>query len=297
MRIGIDARPLQLDAYKDRGIGTHLRGWIEAAQTLPTTSSFTLLFDPKLLAPRINLTSPHWSTQPFALPFAPVFRPFTELHFNQADEFQFDSALESMLLDYDFDVFHATYTFMWEAYVPRRLYHTRWVVTVYDLIPLVFQDEYLSPLGERGRQSFSQRLGASVYAQRTQTISYATRQDLVKFAGTPADTIDVVYGGIDPAFRPLPVGEVEKYIRSLGITQPYVFSVVGFHHTKNVRRQLQAFSLLPPELASQFQLVVLYPGQASFTRTICEWLTEFKIADRTILLDRNLSQNQTGRVV
>ncbi len=61
MRIGIDARPMQLDAYRQRGIGGYLRHWIEAAQDLPTEFEFALLVDPALPPPQVKLTAPNWS--------------------------------------------------------------------------------------------------------------------------------------------------------------------------------------------------------------------------------------------
>ena len=288
MRIGIDVRPLQLEAYKERGIGTHLRGWIKAAQSLPPSADFFLLFDPSLPRPDIALSSSHWQLQPFTLPLADSD---TYDQTDPGNEFLFDSAIEAFLLDHQFDLFHATYTLMREAFASRRIYHTRWVVTFYDLIPLLFRDEYLQPLRERDRRSFAQRLGAAVYAQRVQTLSRTSQMDLANVTGLSPEKIDVVHAGVDECFAPLPAEEIEGRISGLGIQHPYIFGVSGSHHTKNLRRLLEAYSLLPDALRRHFQLVILCPLSSEERRAIQRYLAELGIQERVLLL-HGVSQPQ-----
>ena len=138
MRIGIDVRTLQLETRRKRPVGTHLRGWIEAAQSLNSPFSFSLLFDPALPTPQVGLSSPQWQLQPLILPFSLPGRTPKALHGNQNDEFLFDSTLESFLLEHGVDVFHTTDTFTGELFSGRRLYHTRWVVALHNLGPLLF---------------------------------------------------------------------------------------------------------------------------------------------------------------
>ncbi|MBN1875285.1 MAG: glycosyltransferase family 4 protein, partial [Anaerolineae bacterium] len=283
MRIGIDARPLQLEAYRNRGIGIHLRGWIQAAQNLGAEHAFVLLFDPALANPSLTLSSPSWQLQPLSLPFSPPHTSSLELHLDSEAEFVFDSALEAFLLENKFDLFHATYTFMWEAFVPRRLYNIRWVATFYDLIPLIFKNDYLDPLGECGRRSFAQRLGAGVYAQRIQTISQASKADLVRHH-LAADKIDVIYGGVESSFAPLDSSQTQALLTALNIREPYIFSVSGFHHTKNLRRLCEAYALLPADLRAAYRLVVRCPLGPANLVTVQGWLQELGIAERVSLL-------------
>ncbi len=283
MRIGIDGRPLQLEAYRHRGIGIHLRSWIQAAQNLDTEHTFAVLYDAKLPRPSLALSSPRWQLQPLSLTFSPLSFPSLDLHRDPEAEFVFDSALEAFLIENQFDLFHATYTLIWEVLAPRRLYHTRWVVTFYDLIPLIFPKEYLDPLGERGRHSFAQRLGAGVYAQRIQTISQASKTDLVRYH-LPADKIDVIYGGVDPSFAPLEPAQVQASLAVLHIREPYIFSVSGFHHTKNLRRLCKAYALLPASLRAAFRLIVRCPLSPADAATVQQWLTELGIQERVSLL-------------
>ncbi|MGC9397904.1 MAG: glycosyltransferase [Anaerolineae bacterium] len=290
MHIAIDARPLQLDAYKERGIGVHLRSWIEAAQHLDVKEQFSLLIDPTLPRPRLQLTSARWRFQPLDLPFGPLSNS-AALQIDKDEEFLFDSALESYLLQHQVDVFHETYPFMWETFVARRLYNVKWAVMIYDLIPLRFKDHYLTNLGGRGRESYAQRLGGVVYAQRVQTLSAASMKDIVEFTGISPAKLDVVYGGVDESFDLLPDERIKSDISNLGVTPPYIFSVSGLHHAKNLRRLLEAYSGLPVTLRRTYQLVIRCPLDSNKKPIVDKWLREFRIENRVVFL-RELSKEQ-----
>lgn len=291
MRIAIDVRPLQLDAYKERGIGSYLRGWIQAAQKLETSFHFTLLHEPALPPPLVRLESDKWQFQSLDLPFSPPPTAPSTLHFNPDQELQFDSALESFLLDSAFDFFHLTYSFMWEAFVGRRLYKTSWGTTFYDLIPLLFPQEYLAPLGMPARASFAERLGGAAYARRLHAISQATKNDLATVGSLSPDKIDVIYGGINPAFKPVSSETAGSVISALRIREPYALSVSGFHHTKNLYRLLEAFSLVRDELNELNQLVVVCPLTPPAREIVQGWMQKLGIADRVILL-QGLNEHQ-----
>ncbi|CAG0956681.1 D-inositol 3-phosphate glycosyltransferase [Anaerolineae bacterium] len=284
MRVGIDIRPLQLDAYKTRGIGTHLRSWIESAQTVARAGTFHLLFDPALPVPSIQLTSDHWMLCPFELPFAPLGDQVEGLRIQPDAEFVFDSAMESYLVAQEFDLFHATYPLMLEAFVARRLRRTRWIATIYDLIPIVFRDEYLNSLGEAARQSFAERLSASVYAHRVQTLSASSQSDLERFTGIPADKIDVIRGGVDSRFAPMRAEQFNQALAKLNLPRPYVLAVSGFHHAKNLRRVVEAYGLLPDTLRKEYGLVVVCPLAPQAKETIRSWCDNLGIERRVVLL-------------
>jgi glycosyltransferase involved in cell wall biosynthesis len=292
MYIGIDGRPLQLDANGAQGAGVHLRGWIEAAQALDTHFSFSLLFDPALPMPSVKLSSTQWQLQPLSLPFSPPDKFSQALRIDQNNEFVFDSALESFLIERGFDLFYTIGTWTWDAFAGRRIYHTRWVVGFHDLTPLAFGGEYTAHWGERGFQSLAQRIGAVVYAQRVQTISRAAQTDLVNATGLSLDKIDLVYTGVDSAFSPLEMADgVWKSISDLGISGPYILGVSGSLLTGNLRRLLEAYRLLPDALGRQFSLVVSC-GLSNQDRNLVQgWLTDLGIQDRAILLN-TVSQRQ-----
>lgn len=291
MHVAIDARPLQLDAYRERGIGGHLRGWIGAAQALKTDFAFSLLFDPALPMPSLGLESEQWRLLPLALPFFRYDSNPAILHVDKDEELIFDSALEAFLLEQRIDLLHTTYPFMWEAFVCRRLHSVKSVVTIYDLIPLVFREEYLDLLGDQARASFAQRLGATVYARQILTISQSSKQDLIKFAQIDPQKIDVVYSGIDARFAPMPKSRAQQVVSALGIDPPYILSVSGFHHTKNLRRLLEAYSLLPNSLRKIYRLVVVCPLSYSAQETVQKWLDHFGVQGRVIFL-QDVSQEQ-----
>ncbi len=290
MRIAIDARPLQLESYKYRGIGSYLRGWIEAAQSLSGADVFSLLFDPSLPPPAIQLSSERWKLQPFVA--TSVTRPFdpSALHADADEEFRFDSAVEVFLLEHEYDLYHATFSLMWETFIARRIYRTPWVVTFYDLIPLIYRNEYLDRQGEKARFSFAQRMGAAVHACRVQTISHASRDDLVQFAAMDSARIDVIYGGVHECFATLQSHVIAKTLANYRLSTPYIFSVSGFHHTKNLRRLLESYSLLANTIRQNYRLVILCPLASHEYDIVQSWLAALGIQDRVTFL-QGVSKN------
>ena len=291
MRVGIDLRPLQLDAYRARGIGTHLRSWIEAAQTLPTTNAFDLLCDPALPAPALRLGSAQWTLRPFELPFTPPVESAEGLRIQPNAEMIFDSALESFLVSREYDLFHETYPLMLEAFAARRLHQTRWVTTIYDLIPLVFRDEYLDSQSQAVRTSFAERLGAAVSAQRVQTLSVSSQRDLERYAGIPTIKIDVIRGGVDSHFAPMPAEHVNRALAGLNLPSPYILAVSGWHYAKNLRRVIEAYALMPNALKKNYGLVVVCPLSPQAKETVQRWCQNLGIESRVGLF-QDLSQTQ-----
>jgi glycosyltransferase involved in cell wall biosynthesis len=74
-------------------------------------------------------------------------------------------------------------------------------------------------------------------ADRFIAVSRYTADDLVRRAGVPASKIEVVYHGLDPAFRRL-----NQQAGPAATDSPYVLAVGGVSPRKNTRRLIRAFS-------------------------------------------------------
>ena len=197
--------------------------------------------------------------------------PATTPHTAPDLEFQFDSALEAFLLQHRVDLFHQIYPFAWEFYAPCRLRKVRSVATILDVIPLLYKQEYLDPMGQALKESFADRLGVAVYAQRVQTISAASARDIARFTGIPEAHLDIVYPGVSRDFQPLDRQQVAEELRQLKLTRPFIFSLLGFHHSKNLRRTISAFARLPQAVRDSHQLVILSrlsPGSKTDCRIV-----------------------------
>jgi glycosyltransferase involved in cell wall biosynthesis len=88
-------------------------------------------------------------------------------------------------------------------------------------------------------------------ARRVVADSEATKQDLIKLDGIPADKIDVIYPGVDPALQPVTDEDVlTAVLRKYAITPPYLLFLSTLQPRKNLVRLIQAYtaSNLPHQL-------------------------------------------------
>ncbi len=288
MRIAVDVRPLQFDAYRTRGAGRFLSSILPVFQPLNPSLQMLLVYAPERPAPDIPGGTPGWEFLPLDLPFSVQELPDTTPHTDPDLEFQFDSAMEAFLLHHQVNLFHNVYPFAWEFYVPRRLHKIRSIATILDVIPLVYKQEYLDPMGQRLKESFADRLGSAVYAQRVQTISAASARDIARFAKIPEGNLDIIYPGVGHDFRPLDRPQITEELRQLHLTGPFIFSLLGFHHSKNLRHTIMAFARLPRPLRDLYQFVILSPLSPDQAQIVESWIASEGLTGSVRLL-RNVS--------
>jgi len=133
------------------------------------------------------------------------------------------------------DVYHATH-YVLPAYLPCPA-----VVTIHDIIHLLypqFLSSQLALLYARVMIARSLRLG-----RRIITVSATTRDDIQDFFGVDAQTLRVVYNGVDETFRrALEPEELEAKLHGFRIRRPYLLFVGNPKPHKNVDNLLRAFA-------------------------------------------------------
>ncbi len=116
------------------------------------------------------------------------------------------------------------------------------VVTVHDLsyrhYPEAFRAANRGYLTLFGQHSVRR-------ARRVIAVSQSTKDDLVKHYGLPAAKVDVVYHGVDQAFRPLPPADVAAFRARQGLPQRFLLFVGTLEPRKNVVRLVEAYARLP----------------------------------------------------
>lgn len=108
---------------------------------------------------------------------------------------------------------------------------TKRVVTVHDVIPLVFPDQFRP--GLRGKVKFQIQKTALKKTDAIITDSQNSKKDIIHYLGMPEDKIHVVYLGVDKQFHPL---NIEK--------QSFVLYVGDVNANKNLPALLEAFGSL-----------------------------------------------------
>jgi len=150
---------------------------------------------------------------------------------------------------------------VWADYRPpiRPLDGPPVAAVIYDLIPCLFQEVYLSR-AEAARQYYRQLQTVRGY-DRLLAISEATRADCLRVMGLDGRRVVTVApaaddrGFVPDATEPLPA-ESRAVLGRLGVARPFVFCVGSMDRRKNMRGVIDAFALLPEPLRTSHQLAL-----------------------------------------
>jgi glycosyltransferase involved in cell wall biosynthesis len=145
------------------------------------------------------------------------------------------------------------------------------VVTVYDLIPLIFSGHYLSQT--RGRVEYRARAELIRHADGVLAISRSTADDVIGRLGVPRERVHVIHAGATGAFASM-YGSAEQAERYLGVhlrdvRAGFMFYVGGVEFRKNLERMIEAYSLMGAAVRAAHQLVIacsMLPDQMASLR-------------------------------
>jgi glycosyltransferase involved in cell wall biosynthesis len=113
------------------------------------------------------------------------------------------------------------------------------VVTIHDLSFIRFPKLFRP--ASRFYLAVLTRLSAR-RARRLIAVSAHTARESTRLLNVPPERIDVVYHGVDPAFRPLPVDEVSSFRECRGLPERFVLFVGTLEPRKNLVRLVEAFA-------------------------------------------------------
>lgn len=132
----------------------------------------------------------------------------------------------------------------------------------YDFIPLLYPEQYLdhSPGYTQYYKSKVKELGR---ADLLLTISESSRQEAVELLDVDATHVANISAACDPCFKPHEVRPEDHgaMLAKWGIMRRFILYTGGADERKNLRRLIEAFSRLPPDLRQHHQL--LFAGKLS----------------------------------
>ena len=256
MKIVIDARWIFPELS---GIGLYTQELIRALAQLDQQNEYVLLFQQPEIQRRVTAYA--------GLETASNFR--TELVSFGIFSLVNQIRLPNLIRRWGVDVFHSpNYMIPFRAF-PRRGRQTHCVVTIHDLIPLLFPEwtprakkTKLLPVFRRLIQAVGARADAIL------TVSEASRRDILRVFSIPehsAQKVVVVPNGVALEYRPSTAPKTpcdKKTILYVGRFDPY----------KNVVGLLTAFELLRREMPGAVRLVIAgspdarYPEALDFAR-------------------------------
>jgi len=224
MRVVFDARHLQT-VSRTRGIGRYSRNLLAAfARRTPADVAWTLL--------RLRTFAP---ADPSPLP---SHRDLATLRLRRPELTML--ALDPVLLSLELafaggDVYHSV-----QLGLPA-LRRMAAVVTIHDLAPLHFPDEYLrtpyARVGHAWQYALARRADAVI------AVSEATAEDVRVRLRVPASRVHVVAEAVDPAFAPPARVEAAAAMRArFGLPGRYVLYVGQFDPRKNMAALFAAFA-------------------------------------------------------
>ena len=135
------------------------------------------------------------------------------------------------------------------------------VALVYDFIPMLFPEHYLTDPAYR--QWYMHRLDALGRFDLLLAISEATRQDAIRILGIDPARVVNISGAVSPHFRPVATLPPAHF----GITRPYVLYTGNADYRKNLDGMLAAYALLPATLRASHQLVLNQVGSLAALRS------------------------------
>lgn len=131
------------------------------------------------------------------------------------------------------------------------------VVTIHDLIPLIYKDKYLdgNPLYAA---FYMNKIAEIKRAAGLIAISQSSSSEATEYLGFPQEKVVNASEAAEPVFAPLRISEVESrlFLHRFGIDRPFVFYTGGADPRKNLNRMLEAFAALPETLRSRHQIVL-----------------------------------------
>ncbi len=169
------------------------------------------------------------------------------------------AAIKRYIAENKIDIFYITSPFE----VNFMLYQKEWfegvkvVVTVYDIIPYVMKKKYLA---DKNTHDWYMRCVENLrWADELFVISESVKTDLVKLLNFPPEKIKVIWGAVDERYRVVDIPESEKnaLLSKFGVTKPFIMCTGGEDGRKNLDGLVRAYALMPADIRSRYQLVVV----------------------------------------
>ncbi len=269
MHIGLNAHLLSLaETYRGAGINWYIRSLLTHLPRVDYDNRYTAFLGERRFTPS---TSPRgepvepsgyrssglalWNTSysnldsveeaystglALKLSRLPTFRPVVRIFWEQVVQ---PLALKKEKVD----LLHAL------AFVTPLLSPCPSVVTIYDLSFLLYPESFKH--SKRFYLGLFTRLSAK-RARRIIAISESTKRDVVRLLGVPPEKVEVVYCGIDEAFRPLAEDQVATFRSKRGLPERFILFVGTIEPRKNVARLIEAFADLQTCKLANLKLVI-----------------------------------------
>lgn len=167
--------------------------------------------------------------------------------------------IKSFIKKNNIDVFYITSPF--ESNFP--IYKKEWfegikvVATVYDIIPYVLKDKYLT---DRNTYKWYMKcVDMLKWVDKCLVISKSVKDDMVKYLGFDKAKITVIHGAVNESYKKIEICEKRKdeIFSKFGIIDKFIMCTGGDDERKNIKELIIAYSKMGQDLINEYQLVVV----------------------------------------
>ncbi len=129
-------------------------------------------------------------------------------------------------------------------------------VVLYDLIPLIYPDKYLS--NPVVKNWYLEKLEHLKKADLFLSISESSRQEGLEILKLPHDCVVNISTDANSEFQPITRDlETNKVANQYGLNKPFIMYTGGIDHRKNIEGLISAYSLLPHDVRQKHQLAII----------------------------------------
>lgn len=129
------------------------------------------------------------------------------------------------------------------------------VATIYDLIPLLMPNIYLSD--RYMKKWYFDCIEKVKQCDILFAISEATRQDVIKYLEIDSEKVINIGGAVDEKFRKINIKHKEDFLKKYNINKSFIMYTGGIDFRKNIDGLIEAYSKLDKKIKKEFQLVIV----------------------------------------
>ncbi|MCB9812863.1 MAG: glycosyltransferase family 4 protein [Pseudomonadales bacterium] len=188
-----------------------------------------------------------------------------------------------------FDIVHYPFFDLFFSTLPISPFEHN-VVTIHDVIPLIFPDFYKA--GVKGKLRFEKQKFALKTVSAIITDSHASKADIVKFLSIPEEKVHVVYLAANPEMQFQNEKLVRKVLKQNNLPKKYLLYVGDINYNKNIPQLIKMMKFVEDK---EIKLVCL--GRNFTPQEIPEWkwietqLALSDVANRVIFLNNVLTES------
>lgn len=282
MRIGFDLRSLQTGSQY-RGIGFYTFNLVRALCGIDSANEYVFFVNEKREGesfPMLDKLVSETGKRVVRLPTTRVSGP--------AWRRRWEELSTPLFLDLErLDVLHVTSLFESELAIGFSPGRARLVVTLYDLIPVIFREHYLDNAPEEVRNEYAACLElVRKNADGVVTISECTRRDAVRLLGLSNDKTIVAYGGVNESVfhRTGDDGQIREIKDRFGVMEDFILYIAAEDFRKNLDTVLKSFAILQKEYGQRCQLVLAGRSSAPWQERLKDRTRSLGIREGSVVL-------------